>query len=50
MDQWNHANLIPEYQMSLSCGLAAYEKGANVVAVFETADRRMYLDKAREQR
>jgi hypothetical protein len=36
--------------MSLSCGLASYEKGANVEAVLETADRRMYLDKAREQR
>jgi len=48
VDQWNHANLIPDYQMSLSCGLASYEKGANVETVLATADRRMYMDKARE--
>jgi len=50
VDQWNQVKLIPEYQMSLSCGLAAYQKGLNVEALLGDADRRMYQDKARRRR
>ncbi len=50
VDKWNVLNLIPNYQMSLSCGLAMYEKGMNIEVLLEAADRRMYEDKGRKQR
>ena len=49
VENWNRSNTIVGYKMSLSCGLAAYSKGANVTEVLEAADQRMYQHKARSE-
>lgn len=46
--QWNRENAGAGYEMSLSCGLAAYLKGSNPQDVIQAADQRMYLHKARQ--
>lgn len=43
--QWNHAESIAGYRMSLSCGAAAYRPNSDVVEVLAAADRAMYEDK-----
>lgn len=48
VDHWNKANAGLKYKMGLSCGMAAYTKGAETAEVLETADRRMYLQKPRK--
>jgi diguanylate cyclase (GGDEF)-like protein len=43
--EWNRAHPEAGYKMKLSCGLAAYRKGAEVADVLQIADQRMYLHK-----
>jgi diguanylate cyclase (GGDEF)-like protein len=50
VERWNRNSPIRGYQMSLSCGVAAYSKGASVEEIVKTADERMYLDKGRQRR
>jgi diguanylate cyclase (GGDEF)-like protein len=45
VDRWNLTGAIAGYKMGLSCGVAAYSKGANVTEVLQTADDRMYGQK-----
>lgn len=47
VDRWNRTNPTVGYTMGLSCGLAAYTKGAKITDVLEAADQRMYQHKAR---
>lgn len=47
VEEWNRANVIPDFRLSLSCGVAAYSKGAKIDEILETADQRMYQDKIR---
>jgi diguanylate cyclase (GGDEF)-like protein len=44
-ERWNCNSPIGGYQMSLSCGAAAYSKGATLQQILAAADERMYLDK-----
>ena len=48
VDRWNAPALIAGYKMSLSCGAAAFAKGATAAEVIETADQRMYFQKLRD--
>jgi diguanylate cyclase (GGDEF)-like protein len=48
VEVWNRTNTIVGYKMGLSCGLAAYAKGAVLTAVLEAADDRMYREKLRK--
>jgi hypothetical protein len=41
-------NTIVGYRMGLSCGMAAYAKGAVLAEVVEAADDRMYREKLRK--
>ena len=43
--RWNTANSLPGYVMGLSCGLSAYQRGADVQKLIEIADANMYVDK-----
>lgn len=43
--KWNQLNTIAGYRMGLSCGIAAYAKGADFTQVLEAADNRMYGQK-----
>jgi diguanylate cyclase (GGDEF)-like protein len=45
VEKWNQLNTIAGYRMGLSCGVAAYSKGAIFAEVLETADDRMYQQK-----
>ena len=45
VEKWNQLNTIAGYRMGLSCGVAAYSKGAVFTEVLETADDRMYRQK-----
>jgi diguanylate cyclase (GGDEF)-like protein len=45
VEQWNHAESIPGYRMSLSCGAAVYRQNSDLVEVLAAADRAMYEDK-----
>ncbi len=47
VETWNQTNAGRGYTLSVSCGLASYRKGANVVEVIEAADQKMYLHKTR---
>jgi len=44
---WNREHSVLGYQLSLSCGLSTYKKGANVLELLEAADKSMYVHKAR---
>lgn len=45
VEQWNRADSIPGYRMSLSCGASIFRKGGDMVDVLAAADRAMYEDK-----
>jgi diguanylate cyclase (GGDEF)-like protein len=45
VEQWNKAEPVPGYRMSLSCGASVYSRGSDVVEVLAAADRAMYEDK-----
>jgi len=45
---WNVANPMAGFTLSLSCGVAAYSKGAKIEEVLDTADQRMYHEKLRK--
>lgn len=45
VEEWNQLNTIAGYRMGLSCGIAAYTKGASLAQVLEAADSRMYSHK-----
>ena len=45
VDAWNRANLIPGYQMELSCGVAGYSKGERIQDVIAAADDHMFAEK-----
>jgi diguanylate cyclase (GGDEF)-like protein len=45
VDAWNLAEPIKGYAMSVSCGTAVYEKGADAIAVLAAADQAMYQNK-----
>jgi diguanylate cyclase (GGDEF)-like protein len=45
VEQWNHAESIKGYRLSLSCGGAIFRKGCDVIEVLAQADRTMYEDK-----
>jgi diguanylate cyclase (GGDEF)-like protein len=45
---WNLGNPMAGFTLGLSCGVAAYSKGANIQEVLDTADQRMYQDKLRK--
>jgi diguanylate cyclase (GGDEF)-like protein len=47
VDQWNRAEPIKGYKMSLSCGTATYQRGADPQAVLDAADQAMYEEKRR---
>ena len=44
---WNRAKPMDGYKLGISCGVAAYTKGANIQEVLDTADDRMYQSKLR---
>lgn len=44
---WNRANPMDGYKLGISCGVAAYTKGANIQEVLDSADDRMYRSKLR---
>jgi len=46
IEEWNKEDFIPGYTMKISCGMAAYNKGANIRELLEAADQRMYQYKA----
>ncbi len=46
--EWNRENSGAGYEMSFSCGLAAYTKGLDPQEVIRAADQRMYFQKARQ--
>ncbi len=43
--QWNRAESIEGYQLSLSCGAAIFRKGCDMIEVLAAADHAMYEDK-----
>ena len=45
VDQWNKSAPVAGYEMSLSCGTAAYAKGSDLAGVLAAADHRMYQRK-----
>lgn len=45
VDAWNAGGNVPGYRMSLSCGIATYQRGMDLQQVIDLADRRMYADK-----
>jgi diguanylate cyclase (GGDEF)-like protein len=45
VNQWNHAESIQGYRMSLSCGAAVYRQGCDLVEILAAADHAMYEDK-----
>ena len=45
---WNVANPMGGFTLSLSCGVAAYSKGAKIQEVLDTVDQRMYHEKLRK--
>jgi diguanylate cyclase (GGDEF)-like protein len=45
VEEWNAAGRVPGYRMSLSCGVATYERGMNLQQIIDLADERMYADK-----
>ncbi len=45
--RWNLAHAQEEMAMSMSCGMASYVPGADVIEVLAEADRDMYRQKAR---
>lgn len=48
VERWNRDSPIVGYQMSLSCGPATYSKGVNPQELLESADQRMYREKAQK--
>lgn len=46
VETWNRDNVAAGYQLSLSCGLASYTRGANVEEVLKLADQKMYAHKS----
>jgi diguanylate cyclase (GGDEF)-like protein len=44
--EWNRERLIEGYEMSVSCGSALYQKGADAIAVLTAADQAMYKNKS----
>lgn len=48
VSRWNEVNASGGLRMSLSCGLAAYTKGANVNDILAAADQRLDFHKARQ--
>jgi diguanylate cyclase (GGDEF)-like protein len=47
VEQWNQAEPIKGYKMSLSCGTATYQRGADPQTVLDAADQAMYEEKRR---
>jgi len=45
VDAWNAAGNGPGYRMSLSCGVATYQRGMDLQQIIDLADERMYADK-----
>ncbi len=45
VERWNAAGNLPGYRMSLSCGVATYQRGMNLQQIIDLADERMYADK-----
>lgn len=45
IEEWNTGEPIKGYNMSVSCGWAVYEKGADAMAVLTAADQAMYHNK-----
>ena len=45
VDSWNTGERIAEYKMSLSWGVGVYSRGADLHAVLDAADRKMYEHK-----
>jgi diguanylate cyclase (GGDEF)-like protein len=45
VEGWNAAGNLPGYRMSLSCGVATYQRGMNLQQIIDLADERMYADK-----
>lgn len=50
VEKWNQEDKVPGYLMSLSYGIATYQKGRNLAQVMELADERMYQRKAHKPR
>jgi diguanylate cyclase (GGDEF)-like protein len=46
VDQWNRDNSLPGYKLGFSCGLATYNKGANVNLLLETLAQRAGIRQA----
>jgi diguanylate cyclase (GGDEF)-like protein len=49
VEAWNRAHPGLGYRMKLSCGLAAYTRGALITDVLQIADQRMYLHKNQQK-
>jgi diguanylate cyclase (GGDEF)-like protein len=47
--QWNRDSSRSGYEMILSCGIATYSRGADILAVLHSADQRMYAHKRRSK-
>ena len=47
VEEWNRTRREAGYCMSLSCGMATYAAGTDIVAVLDAADRGMYAEKRR---
>ena len=45
VEGWNAAGNVPGYRMSLSCGVATYQRGMDLQQIIDLADQRMYADK-----
>jgi len=43
--RWNETKLITGYSLSISCGFATYQRGADPTAILATADQAMYQAK-----
>ncbi|HVO61912.1 MAG TPA: GGDEF domain-containing protein [Terriglobales bacterium] len=50
VERWNAAGNVPGYRMSLSCGVATYQRGMDLQQLINLADERMYTGKSRESK